>query len=95
MELSVVSHWDAGQLERKEMPEHYGSLMQVGLQPTQHLALLHSTAIPCSFFLQCVSRSLGKGMMLGGMTMTSLSLLRVVMAIARGRKSSMLVSFKE
>ena len=34
-------------------------------------------------------------MMLGGMTMTSLSLLRVVMAIARGRKSSMLVSFKE
>ena len=46
MELSVVSHWDAGQLERKEMPEHYGSLMQVGLQPTQHLALLHSTAIP-------------------------------------------------
>ena len=43
MELSVVSHWDAGQLERKEMPEHYGSLMQVCL--TDAACLCNTTAL--------------------------------------------------
>ena len=41
--------------------------------------------------LQCVSRNLGKGCLLGTFTMSSISLIRVILAIVRGRKSSLMV----